>query len=202
MGVRHWLVAAALLVSSNAWAKGPTGIGSLQLGLTPAQVEALPKDGVYLASPLGPYKSPGNKPVELKAGEERFSTTVQTPWSADPLDATLTFIDGKLTSLYIDLKDSEAMAEKVAQQIEEKFGPRKVYDSRTSERCPSYGGGSQEVSSGSNYATWNEVQGEKEVRTRVGTYVLDGCLHRRYDQQRKVLASVSIFIAEASKNPF
>ncbi|CAN7283353.1 hypothetical protein LJR168_001390 [Pseudoxanthomonas sp. LjRoot168] len=202
MGVRHWLVAAALLVSSPAWAKGPTGIGSLQLGLTPAQVEALPKDGVYLATPLGPYKSPGNKPVELKPGEERFSTTLQTPWQTEPLEASLTFIDGKLTSLYINMGDNERLATRVAVQIEEKFGPAKLEDSTRVERCPTYGGGSEEVRSGSNYSAWSEVQGDKEVRARVGTYVLDGCLSRRYNQDRKVLASISIYTVEATKNPF
>lgn len=46
------------------------------------------------------------------------------------------------------------------------------------------------------------MQGDKEVRARVGTYVLDSCLSRRYDQDRKVLASISIYTVEATKNPF
>jgi len=202
MKIGRWLLCSAVFVCMDAWAQGPTGIGSLQLGLTPEQVTALPESGVHLAAPLGPYQSPGGRPVELKPGEERFDTKIQTPWSDGPLKATLTFNGGTLTSMYVNLDDSEALVKTVAAQIEEKFGAPQVTDSRTVERCPSYAGGTEEVRSGSLYNIWNQDKGNKVVRTNVGTYVLDGCLGRRYNERRKVLASISVFTVEASKNPF
>ncbi|MCC8620112.1 hypothetical protein LN528_21505, partial [Xanthomonas vesicatoria] len=45
-------ITAALCASASVCAQGPTGIGALQIGLTKAQVLALPSEGGHLAAPM------------------------------------------------------------------------------------------------------------------------------------------------------
>lgn len=203
MNLRTLIAVVLSIASATAVASGPIGVGPLQIGLTQAQVEALPATGgIHLAEPLGPYVPPGGRPVELKPGEERFAAKVQTPWDGAPLDSSLTFTNGSLSSIYIKLNDSEALMKRVADQIAEKFGAAKVVDDTKVERCPSYGGGSTEIESGSLSHRWSVVQGQKEIRTSVSSYVLESCLSRSYGQARSVLTSLSIWTVDAVANPF
>lgn len=202
MLLRTLAFAGALAICGPAWADGPTGIGPLQLGMSKAEVAALPVSGIHPASDLGPYVPPGNSTPTLKPGEERSSTTMKTPWQDEPLEATLTFQDGKLTSIYMSWHDKEYLVKTVTDQIASKFGQPTVSDNTKVERCPTYGGGSEEVKSGSMDYVWKKLQGDVEVRTRAGTYVLDGCLPRKYNQARKVLSSISVWTVAATPNPF
>jgi len=201
MVLRTFALLCALATSASDWANGPTGIGPLQLGMTKAEVAALPATGIHLASELGPYQPPGTTTVEPKPGEEKSSTTLQTPWQEEPLKTTLTFQDGKLSSIFVSWDDKEHLVKTVADQIAAKFGPPTVSDRTKVERCPSYGGGSEEVRSGSMDYTWKQQQGDKEVRARTGTYTLDDCLARKYDK-RSVLSSISIWTVAITPNPF
>jgi hypothetical protein len=169
--------------------------------MTKAEVAALPTSGIHPASELGPYVPPGNTVPTLEPGEECSSTTMQTPWQDSPLDTTLTFQDGRLASIDMSWRDKEYLVKTVTDQIATKFGPPTVSDHTKLERCPSSGGGSQEIKSGSMDYIWKQQQGDKEVRTRAGTYTLDGCLARKYNT-RSVLNSISIWTVAGTPNPF
>uniref|UniRef100_UPI003D03E728 hypothetical protein n=1 Tax=Stenotrophomonas maltophilia TaxID=40324 RepID=UPI003D03E728 len=63
MKVIRIVVSALALVPIACFAKGPIGIGKLEVGVSRSAVEGLsPTDGVYLAAPLEPYEYKGSPP--------------------------------------------------------------------------------------------------------------------------------------------
>ena len=202
MNFKPLALSCLLAVSAPAWANGPTGLGPLQIGLTKAQVEALPQTGIHPTTPLAVDVPPANLPVKMKPGEERFKTTLQTPWQDAPLEASLTFQDDKLSSIYVGWDNKEHIVKTVTDQITEKFGQPSIADRIKTERCPSGGGSSMELKNGSLDYSWKQIKDGKEVRTRTGTTTFYGCLDRSYGLEKKVLSSVSVYTVDITPNPF
>jgi len=196
--IRAWTAAAALMVSTTAMADGPMGVGSLQIGMTKAEVEALTEGAVRLAAPLAP-DADGTK---LPDGMERFDMSLQTPWSETPLDGGVTFTNGAASEVFINLDESEARMKRIGQQISEKFGAGDYDDSRRKEYCRTYGGGSEEVLSGFVTHSWVKIAGGSEITTRLTSMTMDSCLKRERGDGASYFVSMSVSVKAAAQNPF
>jgi len=202
VSLRNVLMCSLLAASLPCLADGPLGIGPLKLGMSKEDVEVLPEGGVRIAAPLTTYRPPGNAPAIIKMGEEKFDTLLHTPWSGTPLKAVLTFRLGKLQGVYVSWHDDGPALEPIVNQVAEKYGPAKVADRTTTERCPSAGGGVVEVKNGTYEYSWSQDVDNREVRTNISSYVIDGCLGRRYNQRRTTLNGLSISYVPKTSNPF
>lgn len=194
-------LATALLAPLEAWARGPTGIGALQIGLTKAQVAALPARGVHLASPLA-VASKEDFASAPPAGEERFTTTVVTPWRSQPLDSSLTFQDGKLAFITLRWRNDSMLMTNVVAQVSEKFGPPKESDERRVESCPTYGGASERISSGMLTRSWKLTNGKQVIVTGASTLINDSCMGRREGKEPSEINMLLISAVDNVENPF
>jgi len=150
------LVVAAFIVFAPvaATAKGPIGIGDMKIGMSRAQVEALPSDApVHLTEPMSPYVYKNRKPTP---GEDVFDTKLLTPWSDSPLKAVLTFSGGTLASVSVTLDDSANMANEIRGQIAAKYGAPRVQDDMKEEQCVYRNGANFKVKSGVVTYLWTE----------------------------------------------
>jgi hypothetical protein len=202
----HGLLAFALLLASTVCAaKGPVGIGKLEIGMSRSAVEALQgADGVHLVSPLTPYEYKYSSPV---AGEDKFDTTVATPLSDEPLKAVLTFSAEKLQSIYIDLGDSSRIVDTAKDLISSKYGEPKTDNSMKEEQCVYKNGSNFKVSSGSIRYSWTQERPKAEpVKATVSDTVIDICpSNLRYAIGATKLKSLNIAVAKPEKpvtNPF
>lgn len=123
--------------------------------MSKAAVEALQaSDGVHLSAPL---KLSPPKDAATKVGLESFEAPLITPLSSTGLMADLSFQDGKLVLLYIKLDESSSMLERVKAQIEEKYGPGVVDDTREEGQCIYKNGSNFRITSGAVTTRWTEV---------------------------------------------
>ncbi|MCW0459067.1 hypothetical protein NB717_000135 [Xanthomonas sacchari] len=193
-------VTAAMWVPSLAWAQGPTGVGAFQIGLTKAQVIALPKSGVHLASPMVDV---ARNPLEnTTAGKEQVTTTVVTPWRSEPLESSLTFEGGKLALITLRWRNDDMLMTTVVAQISEKFGPPKESDERHVESCPTYAGASKQVSSGMVTRSWKQTKGKMIVVTGASTLTNDSCFGRREGKEPSTINMLLISAVDNVENPF
>lgn len=191
----------ALMAPVTAWAQGPTGIGALQIGLTKAQVSALPASGIHLATPL--FVASKNKFASAPpSGETQFDTSVVTPWRSEPLKASLTFQDGKLVSISLHWLNDAMLMTTVASQISEKFGPPKDLDERRVESCPTYSGASEQISHGMLTRSWKQAMGKQVIVSGASTVTNDSCLSRREGKEPSEANMLLIFAADNVENPF
>ncbi|WP_448251643.1 hypothetical protein [Ottowia oryzae] len=202
---RMIFTAALLIASTTCFAKGPVGIGKLEIGMSRTAIEGLAvDDGVHLNSPLTPYQ---NKYYEPKPGEDRFDTMLITPFSKDPLKSVLTFSDGILKSIYIDLGDSSRIVDQVKELITEKYGEPKVDNSMKEEQCIYKGGANFKISSGSIRNSWTQDRPNAEpISTSLSDTVIDTCPSTlRYAIGAMKSRSLTIGVAQPVKpvvNPF
>ena len=199
------LAFALVLAPITCFAKGPVGIGKLEIGASRSAVEALtPSDGVHLNSPLKAYEYKHSSPTP---GEDKFNTTIVSPLSAEPLDAVLTFVGDQLQSIYVDLGDSTRIVDSVKELIAGKYGEPKVDNTMKEEQCIYKGGQNFKVSSGTIRYSWKQERPKAEaVAASVSDTVIDICpSNLRYAMGAIKSKSLNIGIAKPEKpvaNPF
>jgi len=205
MKIIRILVSALALVPLSCFAKGPVGIGKLEIGVSRAAVEALSQsDGVYLGSPLEPYEYKHSSAVP---GEDKFSTKIVSPLSDQPQEAVLTFVGGQLQSIYVQLGDSNRIVDSVKALITSKYGDPKVENSMKEEQCLYKGGQNFKVSSGVIRYDWKQDRPNAEsVTASISDLVIDVCpSNLRYATGAFKSKSLTIGIAKPEKpvvNPF
>jgi hypothetical protein len=205
MKVSRIIVSVLALVPLACFAKGPIGIGKLEVGVSRDAVEALSQsDGVYLDSPLVPYDYKHSSPVP---GEDKFNTRMVSPLSDQPQEAVLTFVEGQLNSIYVKLGDSSRIVDSVKSLIASKYGEPKVDNSMKEEQCIYKGGQNFKVSSGTIRYDWRQDRPNAEaVTTSISDVVMDMCpSNLRYAIGAIKLKSLTIGIAKPEKpavNPF
>jgi len=193
--------------SLSATAGGPIGIGELQIGSTKEQVESLPASGgVHLVTPLAPYVY---KHVEPTPGENHFKTTITTPWSRNPLEATLTFSNDILINIYVALDDSASMLDQVRSQISAKYGDPNVDDKMEDKQCLYRNGANFKIKSGTIRYSWLQPMSDGEIiESKVSEGILDTCpTNLRYGSTGAIkVNSLSIGLqkekAPSASNPF
>lgn len=205
MKVIRIVVSALALAPIACFAKGPVGIGKLEVGVSRSAVEGLsPSDGVYLASPLEPYEYKHSTPV---SGEDKFNAKIVSPLSDQPQEAVLTFVAGQLQSINIDLGDSNRIVDGVKSLITSKYGEPKVDNSMKEEQCVYKGGQNFKVSSGAIRYEWKQDRPNAEaVTASLSDVVMDMCpSNLRYAIGAIKVKSLTIGIAKPEKpvvNPF
>ena len=205
MNLRQLCTLALLIVPLTSFAKGPVGIGQLEIGMPRAAVEGLSvDDGVHLSSPLTPYQ---NKYYEPRPGEDRFDAMLMTPFSKEPLKSVLTFSDGNLKSIYIDLGDSSRIVDQVKELITAKYGEPKIENSMKEDQCIYKGGANFKVSSGSIRNLWSQDRANAEpISTSLSDTIIDTCpSNLRYAMGAIKSRSLTIGVAQPAKpvvNPF
>lgn len=174
--LQQTIVGVTLMLLSCGWAiaKGPTGFGSLKLGMAREAVEALQaSDSVHLAAPLTPYQYKNATP---KPGEDKYDAQLVTPLSPQPLKAVLTFESERLTALYLNLDTENNVLEVVKNQITEKYGSPKVDDSMKEEQCIYKNGSNFKLSSGAISHKWlEETPGAAPIETSLSDVVVAMC---------------------------
>ncbi|GAA5181228.1 hypothetical protein GCM10025771_27680 [Niveibacterium umoris] len=167
---------------------GPVGFGALKIGMTKDAVEALNEaDGIYLAGPLVPDVSKEGLP-ENKA---KFKTSVASPLNAKPMEASLTFENGKLSRLSLTVDDRK---ERVKALISEKYGAGKVQDTREEKQCAYRNGAVLKATSGYIKTTWVEPISETEqVEAGLSELTMETCPGSlKYEMFRFATASLTI----------
>ncbi|WP_184629641.1 hypothetical protein [Xanthomonas arboricola] len=193
-------IMAALCASAPVCAQGPTGIGALQIGLTKAQVLALPSEGVHLAAPM--LDRPDDAFSNTPAGTEKFSATVLTPWRSEPMESSLTFEGGKLALITLRWRNDSVLMTAVVAQISEKFGPPKESDERRVESCPTSAGASEQVRSGILTRSWKQTNGKRVIVTGATTLANDSCLGRREGKEPSAINMLLISAVGNVESPF
>lgn len=155
-------------------ATGPSGFGAITLGMTKAEVEALQAtDGVFSISKMIPYV---RKTVQPEEGVGKFDASIVTPLSTTPLKTVLTFSEGKLTELYMEIDEPSNLLDRMKAQITEKYGVGKVKDEREEEQCIYKNGANFKITTGLIGIEWEQTLSAGErVLTRLSDYKIDGC---------------------------
>lgn len=205
MKVVRVFLSVIALVPVACFAKGPIGIGKLEIGLPRSAVEALSQsDGVHLESPLEPYEYKHSSPVP---GEDKFKTKIVSPLSDQPQEAILTFVGGQLESIYLELGESNRIVDSVKALITSKYGEPKVDNTMKEEQCIYKGGQNFKVSSGAIRYEWKQDRpNAAAVAASLSDVVMDMCpSNLRYAIGAIRLKSLTIGIAKPEKpvaNPF
>jgi hypothetical protein len=162
----------SIVLFMEAAAQGPTGLGALKLGMTKEGIESLQvTDGVYLDSPMSPYKYRRETPKE---GVDIFIAKLVTPLRAEPIEAVLTFESSQLTELYMKLTDNTF--DRIKGQIVEKYGAGKVNDRMKEEQCIYKNGSSFKVTGGAVSITWNQGSiPSDQIETKLQEIVIAPC---------------------------
>lgn len=198
-------IGALAVISTIAAAKGPVGIGKLEIGMSQEAVQSLkPEDGAYLSTPMTPYVSKYSAP---KSGEDKFDAQLTSPLSDTPLKAVLTFSAGALKSLYISFGESSAIHDRAKELITSKYGEAAIDNSMKEEQCVYKNGSNFKISSGTIKHKWvQERPGQESVTADLSDIVINSCpADLRYASGAIKLKSMSIGVTEAPKkvvNPF
>ena len=143
---------ALLTTSTTSLADGPIGFGGLKLGMTKAQVEALPdSEPVRVALPMTPVQHKKTAPV---ANVDIFDAQLVTPLDSSPIKATLTFKEGRLTNISAELSNSSNVLERLSKQISDKYGQGDIEDNRKEKQCTYGNGATFKIKSGSVHTIW------------------------------------------------
>lgn len=170
--MKKLIVVVFLLVTANAVADSPSGLGRISLGMTKEAIEAIPvSESVALVASMTPYEYKHDTP---KAGEDKYNAQVQTPFSPRPIKAVLTFKESKLISLFLDLKD-DFVLDKIKAQIEQKYGAPETTDNRKEEQCVYRNGNSFKITSGTLSYKWKGQLPEGQTHASLSDISVDTC---------------------------
>ncbi len=203
-------VLAALLLVAPALAKAgdvptdvPTAIGPLKLGMSKNEVSSIPATStLHVVGELSPYAPPPSGNYTPGPGEERFDAKIVTPWQTDPIEGVLTFLNGKLSDIYLVFNENEASVRTIVEQVSQKYGPPELADTRRTEQCR-LSGRTVEVKSGDISNRWIKTTPTETIRFTASVYTIDSCLSRyRYNIDPKPLATVSLRVKPTAPNPF
>ena len=167
-------IVASIFPILSVYAKGPTGLGSLQIGMSKSAIENLQAtNGVHLTSAMTPFDYKNTTPIP---DEEIFNTFISTPLDSKPLKAALTFKNSILISINLTINPSTNILETVKNQIKEKYGTGKTDDSRREEQCIYNNGANFKIMSGSIYTTWiEELSQTEQIKTTLIDVSIETC---------------------------
>ena len=167
-------IVASIFPIISVYAKGPTGLGSLQIGMSKSAIENLQAtNGVHLTSAMTPFDYKNTTPIP---DEEIFNTFISTPLDSKPLKAALTFKNSILISISLTINPSTNTLEKVKNQIKEKYGTGEIDDSRKEEQCIYKNGANFKIMSGSVYTTWiEELSQTEQIKTTLIDVSIETC---------------------------
>lgn len=154
-------------------ATGPTGMGSIRIGMSKDAVMALPADEpVRLIGEM----TPTVEKTEQPPGTERFEGLITVPFSVEPVKATFSFKNGILHGLSLSREGDDALLERLVNQISERYGAGKVDDKRKEEQCIYRNGNNFTLKSGMLSTMWStpNVDG-KLVTTYFTDIVFNSC---------------------------
>ena len=168
-------IVASIFPILSVYAKGPTGLGSLQIGMSKSAIENLQAtNGVHLTSAMTPFDYKNTPPS--RPDEEIFDTFISTPLDSKPLKAALTFKNSILISINLTINPSTNTLETVKNQIKEKYGTGKIDDSRKEEQCIYKNGANFKIMSGSIYTTWiEELSQTEQIKTTLIDVSIETC---------------------------
>ena len=145
----------------------PTGFGPLQLGMTKQAVEALPSPGeAFLTAPLV------EKENSSKGMHPRFVSRLQSPLSEEPAEVTLSFGDGKLFFITIELEQHSLRA--AEDQLTAKYGPPIVAEKTEFKKCVYQDGTSRMFDETRRDATWKGLAEDGRLVTVTSILRIDG----------------------------
>ncbi len=167
-------IVASIFPILSVYAKGPTGLGSLQIGMSKSAIENLQAtNGVHLTSAMTPFDYKNTTPIP---DEEIFNTFISTPLDSKPLKAALTFKNSILISINLTINPSTNILETVKNQIKEKYGTGKTDDSRREEQCIYNNGANFKIMSGSIYTPWiEELPQTEQIKTTLMDVSIETC---------------------------
>jgi hypothetical protein len=153
---------------------GPSGFGSIQIGMSKDALEKLTlSDGVFLESPMTPYEYKYVSPVE---GVDKFNAKVVTPLSTQSVSTVVSFQNDALISFHMNFEGISGGYERSLRQITEKYGPGKETNNRKEELCLYKGGANFKIIRGAISITWlDEVSVTERVQTRLTDFILNSC---------------------------
>lgn len=153
---------------------GPLGIGNIKVGMSKAEVEAIPaEDLVALTAPMTPAKLK----KEAQPGEETFESKIKMPGADSSLSTMLTFNAGKLVSIQVNTdQSSDAFLEGLEKQVSDKYGSPTVKDSRTEENCIYRNGSNFKISKGEITKRWTtSLEGMGVIETSLWHLKIANC---------------------------
>ena len=185
-------------------AAGPLGIGSIKIGMLPEEVRAISSsEPVYVKSEFMPYDYTASFPK--KPNEEKFKVLLQTPYYPEAFKAVLSFTDGKLSTVYVNLAESDVTFDKFKQLITEKYGSPQEQNKMKDEQCIYKNGNSFTIKSGSIDYNWFETKGQDKIKTNLSDIIIDFCpINLRYATGASKLKSLTIYVdndADKKKEP-
>lgn len=155
----------------------PAGIGSLKLGMSKAEVEALTFGDLYIASRFLPTCGKKSKNIP---GAERYVSKLVTPFSPSPMDLSLVFKDGALISISVFSRRQSSVVTTLAAQVMSKFGEGVFSDSTYEIPCGFQNGEKLLAKNGDVTQVWtNKGTNHTTIQTTFTRARLDSCNARR-----------------------
>ncbi|WP_162989525.1 hypothetical protein [Comamonas sp. lk] len=160
---------------------GPVGVGPLKLGMSKADVEAQNFGEMYLASRL--LRS-FNKNSEQVPGVERYVSKLGTSFSSSPIDLSLVFKNGALTTITVFARRQSSVITTLAAQVLSKFGEGKFSDSTYETPCGFLNGETLFAKTGDVNQVW-KTKGvdHKTIQTTFTRARLDTCSARLHGDE-------------------
>jgi hypothetical protein len=153
-------VAVPAATSAKPSPTGPTGIGSIKLGMTKEAVLALSVDEpVRIVGEL----TPTVEKTAPAAGVERFDGAIALPHATEPTKITLTLKDGVLHAITLMADGEDQTLERLAKQVAERYGAGKIQDSRKEEQCIYRNGNSFTLKRGVVATLWSTAAEEGKI---------------------------------------
>lgn len=152
---------------------GPTGFGSIKLGMTKDAVLALSNDEpIRIVGELTPTAEKTAPPL----GTERFDGTVTVPLVNNPVKVILTFNNKLLQRIYLSTEGEDSLLVGLAKQVSERYGPGKVEDDRKDEQCIYRNGNSFILKSGPIATSWTTPADDGKIaKTSYTDYQINSC---------------------------
>jgi hypothetical protein len=205
---RTALFSAVILGAANAYAAAPDGIGALKLGMLPQQVERLQQGNVVVSNFRKDEK-------QETAGEVKYKSTLKSPISYQPAETDLTFINGKLASIFMRFSDAASGSsvsftqdqQEAIKMLTAKYGAPKVEKTWEDKQCIYGSGNSFTKKNGNERYRWSAVlPGGMERYATVSTWIFDMCpVSLRYNFSTKAesrLLQIGIQKVVVKANPF
>lgn len=142
--------------------KGPSGIGSLKLGMTKDDIEILQEKGdTYLQSPLV------ESSVRFGGDVTEYITEIKIPISIEPIKTKLNFRGNSLFFIELLFEERDDVFKNVLAKIAEKYGDGLIKNGRKDELCLYQGGANFKIETGIITTQWIEEVGPNEANSTV-----------------------------------
>lgn len=202
MNLKTTILASAVLLAtaSTAFAAGPTGFGSIKLGMTKTEVEALSsKDKFHLATSLSVMKQSGKSEVQY------FNATITGPDIRQPIQTALGFSNNKLTHLLMTFPEHSWLYSKLRNQTTKKYGAPYYLGLIDDRQCELENGQKYVVGTGIHSELWRADLPDsptKIIQTSFADGDFTGCTQSSLEKRRSLKTlSIDMSIIDRPKMP-